>query len=219
MILGSTPILRTVNSLQEADHAFVRDFKSIPLALKAKNIWVLHDVQVIGFEKTKHVHFNYVCWRRGEKIYYDPVLRITETPKVLSGYRAKTRIKTNFDSELRGRFKEKTKNKVGLSVPIDVDGAFKFIGPSSFINKLEDTPTLTQKLNNVLTGRSPVFEKEVEDFVKKHLCVAVKPEDFDSILKNRFSYKYNCAMNHILYLRENGLIDQSSSSIKSKMAF
>jgi len=219
MILGSTPILRTVNSLQEADHAFVRDYKSIPLALKSRNIWVPHDVQVIGYSKTKYVHYNYVCWQRGDKLYYDPVLRVVEQPLVQSGYRAKTRIKTNFDSELRGRFKEKNKNNVGLSVPVGVDGAYHFVGPSPFINKLEDTPTLTQKLNNVLTGRSSVFEKEVECFVKKHLCVAVKPEDFDSWLKNKFNVKYNSAMEHVLYLRENGLIDQTATSIKSVMAF
>jgi hypothetical protein len=215
LILGRTAIMRASSSTIEIDCAFVREARSIPLALKAKEIWVKSSVSVLGYERGKMEHYGYVQWRRVVQLYIPPIRE--SKPESAIMLRKKTVIQVTPDEELLKRFERRKRKMIAPEIPIGVDLYYDPAKIFGSTGRFDNVPTVTQKLHDVLNGHSLKVQKSVECFVREHLQKEMDPERFLLMVKNTYGGEFDTAVKHLIFLRDNGLIDQTSQSIVSKM--
>jgi len=213
------------------DIAFVRNPSGIPLALRAEEIFVPSTIDVHGYSRTSRTHFDYVCWKRtnGEVILPDRRGQ-PEKDYIAVGYRLKLKIKTPTINELKQRLKEKSYSMVKPILPSSVSDVYfeskdlieepqkepcldKVGVVPHEVRKLKSSHVMTKQLMDVISGTSPVFQKEVESVLRLNLIKPMSIKHFEDMMLLQFRNDYDKAIEHVVLLREEGLLEQDSQTI------
>jgi len=210
LILGKTPIVRSYATTGGADIAFVRNAASIPLALKSSEIWCPPNLTILGYVKTGKKHLHYVQWKK-----QNPQIPVSVPSDIITPYgiglRAKTKLRTDNVDNLLFRYTAYFDEATAIRPELPHDVSLLY---TPFKKGLLP---ITPQFKAVVTGTSGELEKEVEDFVYKHVKDGMERKAFDIKLSNVFNHKLKQAKKHVAYLKGAGFLKDEGTMVRSTL--